>query len=319
MSAAPARRAPGWRVAGLDGCVVVDKPAGMTSHDVVARCRRVLQAARAGHAGTLDPDATGVLVVGLGAATRLLRFVSGQPKSYSCELVLGSETTTLDSSGEVVATYDMRAVTLGDVREAARGFVGRISQVPPMVSALKIGGRRLHELAREGVEVPREPRSVEITRLEVEGTDRPGVFRLEVDCSSGTYVRSLAADLGAALGGGAHLHRLRRSAVGRFSLDSAVPLPLLERARVRPASELVGHLPRLAPDAEVREAVAHGRVLARRALGASGDGPWAVVDENGSLLAVYEAWPGERAKPSVVLQAGSSAGSGARPGAIRPA
>ncbi len=318
MSGEAPSRAPGPKAGSIDGCVVVDKPPGMTSHDVVARCRRVLGEARAGHAGTLDPDATGVLVIGLGRATRLLGFVSGRPKSYSCELVLGSATTTLDAGGEVVATFDMAGVTLGDVREVARRFTGRIQQVPPMVSALKRGGRRLHELAREGVEVAREPRAVEVTRLEVDGTDLPGVFRLEVDCSSGTYVRSLAADLGAALGGGAHLRRLRRLAVGRFSLGSAVPLALLDRSCVRPASELVGHLARLVPDAAVHEAIAHGRVLERRVLGATGDGPWAVLDAEGSLLAVYEAWPGERAKPSVVLWAGPGTGSVRPTGGDRP-
>ncbi|MDP9387794.1 MAG: tRNA pseudouridine(55) synthase TruB, partial [Actinomycetota bacterium] len=188
-----------------DGVVVVDKPAGWTSHDVVARCRRIFGQRRVGHAGTLDPGATGVLVVGLGRATRLLRFVTDLPKSYTGEVVLGVATSTLDAGGEETGRWDMSAVSADDVVGAARRFVGPLEQVPPMVSALKVGGRRLHALARAGVEVERPARPVVVHRLEVAPAGEPGVFRIEVDCSSGTYVRSLAADLGAALGGGAHL------------------------------------------------------------------------------------------------------------------
>ena len=137
------------------GLVVVDKEAGWTSHDVVARCRRIFGQRRVGHAGTLDPDATGVLLVGLGRATRLLRFLTALPKTYEAEVVLGTATSTLDASGEVTGTWDMDAVTLAEVREAAAPLTGPIDQVPPMVSALKVGGRRLHALAREGVEVER--------------------------------------------------------------------------------------------------------------------------------------------------------------------
>src|SRR4051794_24287723 len=139
----------------IDGLAVIDKPAGCTSHDVVARCRRIFGQRRVGHGGTLDPDATGVLVVALGRATRLLRFLAPLPKSYVAEVVLGTETTTLDDAGEVVAAYDMAGVTLPDVAAAAGAFVGDIEQVPPMVSAVSIGGRRLHELARAGIEVER--------------------------------------------------------------------------------------------------------------------------------------------------------------------
>src|SRR5438874_9260 len=209
----------GSAVAGLrgpnvvDGLVVVDKPAGMTSHDVVARCRRIFGQRRVGHGGTLDPDATGVLLVVLGRATRLVRFVSELPKAYVGEIVLGTATSTLDAAGEVTGTWDMASVGLEDVRAAAARFVGEIDQVPPMVSAVKVGGRRLHELARAGVEVEREPRRVTIHSLAVAPTDESGVFRLAVNCSSGTYIRSVAADLGTALGGGAHLRNLRRIAV----------------------------------------------------------------------------------------------------------
>src|SRR5438105_472278 len=166
-----------------DGFAIVDKPAGMTSHDVVGRARKQLSERRIGHAGTLDPDATGVLLLGIGRATRLLQFLSGSDKTYVADIALGSETDTLDAAGVVTATYDMRAVTIDDVIGAAARFVGDIEQVPPMVSAIKIGGRRLHELAREGLEVERPARRVHIARLEIQPLDAdhparaPLVFR----------------------------------------------------------------------------------------------------------------------------------------------
>src|SRR5207302_6379473 len=211
----------------IDGLVVVDKAAGWTSHDVVAKCRGIFGQKRVGHAGTLDPGATGVLLVGLGRVTRLLRYPGSRPKAYAGEVVLGVETSTLDDEGEVVATHEMAGVSLDDVRSVAAGFVGDIEQVPPMVSAVKIGGRRLHDLARRGVEVERDPRRVAVYSFDVDGTDAPGVLRIDITCSAGTYVRVLAADLGRALGGGAHLRRLRRTAVGEFLLDEARPVEAL--------------------------------------------------------------------------------------------
>ena len=192
-----ARRRP----ATVHGLAVVDKPAGVTSHDVVAMVRRQLGERRVGHAGTLDPDATGVLLIGVGSATRLLRFLTALGKTYTAEVVLGTETTTLDDSGDVTAVHDMSAVTHDQVRQAVvEHLTGPIFQVPPMVSALKVGGRRLHELAREGIEVERAPRPVTVHRFDVEPTDDPLVYQIEVACSSGTYVRTLAADLGTLLG-----------------------------------------------------------------------------------------------------------------------
>ncbi|MGH9179155.1 MAG: tRNA pseudouridine(55) synthase TruB, partial [Acidimicrobiales bacterium] len=218
---------------------VIDKPAGWTSHDVVARARKVFGQRRVGHAGTLDPGATGVLVLGLGRATRLLRFVTDLPKSYLGEVVLGTATTTLDDQGEETGRWDMGGVTTEEVRAAAARFVGEVDQVPPMVSAVKVGGQRLHTLARAGVEVERAPRRVTVHRIDVEPAAQPGVFRVEVDCSSGTYVRSLAADLGAALGGGAHLRNLRRTAVGHFTVVEATPLDELGPDAVRPPAAAV--------------------------------------------------------------------------------
>ncbi len=276
----------------------------MTSHDVVGRGRRIFGQRRVGHAGTLDPDATGVLLLGLGAATRLLRFLTGLPKSYEGEIVLGTATSTLDAAGEVVGTWDMSGVTADEVRAAAREFVGDIQQIPPMVSAVKVGGQRLHALARQGLEVERAPRPVTVHRFDVEPAGAPGVYRAVVDCSSGTYVRSLAADLGTALGGGAHLRALRRTAVGPFGLDEAVPLDAVGPSSVLPPAEVLRGRPRIeVADSELVAAIGHGKVLPRDVLGAgAGDeGPWAVVDPSGRLLAVYESIGEDRVKPAVVL------------------
>jgi tRNA pseudouridine55 synthase len=284
---------------GPSGLVVVDKQAGWTSHDVVARARRVIGTRKVGHAGTLDPDATGVLLLGVGRATRLLRFLSVLPKSYTGEVVLGAETTTLDAGGEVVATHDMGGVGLDDVRRAAAAFVGEIDQVPPMVSAVQVGGRRLHELAREGIEVERAARRVTVTRFDVVAEVAPGVVAVEVDCSSGTYVRSLAADVGRALGGGAHLRALRRTAIGPHDLAGASPL---ESPVLLPMAAAVAHLPAVEVDDEVAAMVATGTRLAPDGrVPFAGEGPWAVRSAGtGDLLAVYEAGA-NRVKPAVVV------------------
>lgn len=286
-----------------DGIAVVDKEAGWTSHDVVAKARRQLGQKKVGHAGTLDPDATGVLVLGLGTATRLLRFLSDLDKGYEGEVVLGTETTTLDSSGEVTATHDMGSVTLEQARAAAATLTGDILQVPPMVSALKVDGRRLHALAREGVEVERQARPVTVRRFDVHEGSEPGVLRVEVDCSSGTYVRTLAADLGHALGGGAHLRALRRTRVGRFTLADARPL---ERLEVLAPAVAVEHLRSVTLDDELATAVGHGKVLAAACFTVDeGDaGPWRVHGPDGTLLAVYQRHKGDRVKPMLVIPAG---------------
>lgn len=294
-------RGGGGSGGGVDGYVVVDKEPGWTSHDVVARCRRVYGQRRIGHAGTLDPAATGALVVGLGSATRLLRFASALGKSYLGELVLGAETTTLDAEGVVVARYDMAGIGLEDVAREARTLTGRIMQVPPMVSAVKVGGRRLHELARQGLEVERAPRPVTVTRFDVSSTDEPGVFGFSVECSSGTYVRVLAADIGRALGGGAYMRSLRRVSVGSFLADDAPLVGSLLPSSVLPVAGLVRDYPSIVADGEVAVGVAHGRVFDRSELGAAGDGPWAVHDQDGELLAMYEARGTDRAKPAVVM------------------
>lgn len=278
----------------IHGFAIVDKPAGVTSHDVVNQLRKHFGERRIGHAGTLDPDATGVLLVGVGYATRLLQFLSGLDKTYAGEVVLGSETNTLDSSGTVTATYDMGRVTQQQARDAARQLTGEIMQVPPMVSALKIGGRRLHELAREGIEVERKARPVTVYSFDVQATSEPLVLRIKVRCSAGTYVRALAADLGKLLGGGAHLRNLRRVAVGTFD-ESQAQSPL--EVRLLPVVTAVRDLTQVVVDTATSEMVRHGRVLDAW----SGNPPWALTDEHGALLAVYEPFADGRAKPVVVL------------------
>jgi tRNA pseudouridine55 synthase len=318
---------------GPDGVAVVDKPAGWTSHDVVAKARGLLGTRKVGHAGTLDPDATGVLVLGVGRATRLLTYLSGHDKRYVGEIVLGTATTTLDASGEVTGTWDMAGVGLAEVRAAAAGLTGEIDQVPPMVSAKRVGGRRLHALAREGVEVERPPVRVRVERFAVDEPVEPGVYPIDVTCSAGTYIRSLAADVGAALGGGAHLRTLRRLASGPFGVDEAVPLDQLGPDRLLPPAEALRGRPRVTVGDDLAALVRNGRVLERDVLGiappgdggaddggaddggAGGgvagrggagtghpdDGPWAVVDGTGALLAVYVPHRGTTVKPGVVL------------------
>ena len=284
--------------AGPHGVVVIDKPAGWTSHDVVAKSRGVLGTRKVGHSGTLDPDATGVLVLGVGHATRLLRFLTELPKQYEGEIVLGVETSTLDAAGEVTTTHDMAAVTDAEVQLAAASLTGDLMQVPPMVSAIKIDGKRLHELAREGKEVERPPRPVRVDRFDVAPVEgEPGVWRCSVDCSSGTYIRSLAADLGRALGGGAHLRSLRRTAVGGYRLTDAGSI---ESPNLLPVSAAVRHLAAADVDDETAVLVGHGRILTPEQLGVTGAGPWAVCDAAGELLAVYETHP-KGAKLSVVI------------------
>jgi tRNA pseudouridine55 synthase len=286
-----ARRKP----ATTHGVAVVDKPAGVTSHDVVGMLRRRFGERQVGHAGTLDPDATGVLVVAVGKATRLLRFVEKTRKGYTGEVVLGTSTSTLDAAGDVVGTFDMSAVTLDDARAAvAEHLVGEIEQIPPMVSAIRVDGKRLHELAREGIEVERSARPVTIHRFDVVGWAEPGVLAIDVECSAGTYIRTLADDLGRLLGGGAHLRNLRRTHVGEFTLADAAPP---DECALLPVESAVRALTPVEVDDDTAALIANGRVLAAW----QGEGPWAVSDAAGRLLAVYETFGDGQAKPAVVL------------------
>ncbi len=289
-----------------DGLVVVDKPAGFTSHDVVARLRKFYGQRRVGHAGTLDPDATGVLLVGLGRATRLLRYLSESGKAYEGRIVFGIATSTLDAAGEIVDQRPM-PITRRDVERALPRFVGDIEQLPPMVSAVKVGGRRLHELARAGKEVERAPRSVRVDRLDLvafEAGPYP-TADVEVECGSGTYVRTLAADLGGALGGCAHLSALRRTRVGSFTLDEARPLGDIEAdpaSAVLSLSTAMRDLERVDVDDEEAQAISHGVSFASGTLDVRGPGPYALVGPDGALLAVYDT-RGAALRPAVVVAA----------------
>ncbi len=229
------------------GFLSIDKPAGMTSHDVVAKVRRLAKQKRVGHAGTLDPAATGVLVVALGQATRLIEYVQdGTDKRYDATVRLGITTTTDDAEGETVSEQPVPALGVDTIEAALVGFRGPIQQVPPMYSALHHDGKRLYELARQGITLDLPARPVTIHELHLVHWQAPDLV-LDVRCSKGTYIRSLARDIGAALGCGAHLAALRRTAVGSFALADAVPLAALldgacplETALLPPAHAVAG-------------------------------------------------------------------------------
>jgi tRNA pseudouridine55 synthase len=270
----------------MDGVLAVDKPAGMTSHDVVDRVRRRLGTRKVGHAGTLDPDATGVLIVGVGRATRLLSYAQESPKRYRALARFGTSTTTQDASGEVIAE---RATHIGreDVEREIKRFVGDIEQVPPMVSAVKIGGERLYKKARRGEEIERKPRPVTIYELNlIDLVERePPEAVLDVVCSAGTFVRTLIHDLGEALGCGAHMVELRRTETGGFTEDDVVPLEDVTPEALRPLADAVRPLARLELDDRQAEDVRHGRPLHGIAIP---DSPVALV-RAGELMAVYKA------------------------------
>jgi tRNA pseudouridine55 synthase len=256
----------------LDGLLLVDKGPGVTSFQVVAHLRRALRVAKAGHGGTLDPLATGLLPVLLGEATKLTGYVLGQDKEYVATVRLGVTTDTLDAGGRVTRERPVPPLTAAAVRAVLARFVGDIEQVPPMYSALHAGGRRLHELARAGVEVERAPRRVSVHALELlEWT--PPAMRLRVLCGSGTYVRVLAADVGEALGCGGHVTALVRTRLGPFTLDEAAPWHLVLEGdaaslapRVLPPDRAVRHLPAARLGAAAADRLLHGQAVPGAAL-----------------------------------------------------
>lgn len=270
------------------GLVVVDKPAGMTSHDVVGRCRRIFSTRRVGHAGTLDPMATGVLVIGVDRATKILGLLAGAPKSYAATIRLGQTTSTEDAEGELLQSVSADHVRTGDIARAMAALRGDIKQVPSAVSAIKVDGRRAYRLVREGHTVELQPRPVRIDRFElmaVRSHDRLVDVDVEVDCSSGTYIRALARDLGAALGVGGHLTSLRRTRVGRFGLDQACSLDdLAERPRLSLTLDQACLLMFARRDLTGEEALAaaNGRTLARAGI----DGVYAASDADGRVIAL---------------------------------
>ncbi|WP_439032687.1 tRNA pseudouridine(55) synthase TruB [Gordonia terrae] len=249
------------------GLLIVDKEAGITSHDVVSRCRKIFNTRRVGHAGTLDPMATGVLVVGIERATKLLGLLSLTTKSYTATIRLGASTTTDDREGEILDSADASGVADDEIATAMAELTGDIQQIPAKVSAIKVDGRRAHALVRTGAEFDLAARPVTVSRFELLATRRDGQFvdlDVVVDCSSGTYIRSLARDLGAALGVGGHLTELRRTAVGPFTLDHA---RTLDDVRERPhvsldIDEAVKiSFPRRDIDDDEAESISQGRWL----------------------------------------------------------
>ncbi len=261
------------------GVLVVDKPAGPTSFEVVTRVRRALRAEKAGHAGTLDPAATGVLAVCVGEAAKLQHWLADGDKAYEATVAFGAATSTEDAEGEVTARADPSGVTAGALADVLPRFVGEIAQVPPMYSAVRVGGRRLHEAARAGEDVERAPRTVRVHALELREIAAPAdglvLARVGVRCGKGTYVRTLAADLGRALGVPAHLAALRRVEASGFRIDEAVPLEAIEalgrsdpdalRARLVPLAEALRAMPAVAVDAAEARALAQGKALGRDA------------------------------------------------------
>src|SRR5438094_3181804 len=233
---------------GLTGFLLLDKPRGPTSHDMVSRVRKALNVKRVGHAGTLDPLASGLLVMAVGPATRLLRYVQDLPKTYDVTGVLGVETSTLDADGEVTSRADVN-VTPDEIRAAAAAFVGDIEQVPPAVSAIKVGGERAYKLARRGEDVELAPRRVKVFSFDVLRTSTDA-FEARIVCSSGTYVRSLVRDVGAALRCGAHVAHLRRTQIGDVSVRDAVRPGSVDASSVRPVEEVLTNLARVEVDDE---------------------------------------------------------------------
>jgi tRNA pseudouridine55 synthase len=257
----------------ISGALVVDKPVGMTSHDVVQAIRNGTGLRRAGHTGTLDPRASGVLVILVGPAVRLSEYVSASDKRYQAIIRLGGTTDTFDAEGKFTPTKDPVNVTEAEFEEALKTFVGEIEQVPPAHSAVKVGGRKAYEMARKGEEVELEPRKITVHHLEVLEWTPPEVV-IDVHCSSGTYVRSLANDLGQKLGCGAYLVGLRRTKSGKFTLRDATPLRKLQEAFnagnwyqfLIPAAEALADWPSVELNPDEVEGVRHGhRVKAKEA------------------------------------------------------
>jgi tRNA pseudouridine55 synthase len=291
----------------MDGILIIDKPVGLTSHDVVARVRRILKTKRVGHTGTLDPFATGVLILMIGKATRLAQFLDKDEKEYEAEVRFGYETDTGDRTGVRIdpgqnhlrkrVGETLPTLNAETIETALNKFRGRIQQVPPMYSAKKIAGRKLYELAREGKEVERKAAAVTITKLEIAqpveapSAQRTDLLTLTVACSAGTYIRTLAQDLGRELGVGAHLDELRRTRAGKFTIEQSITLDALEKLENPPdvllqIGEAVSHLPELLLPADRVERTRNG--LASRYTGdvpADGD-PVRMTAPDGELVAV---------------------------------
>ena len=274
-----------------EGLLLVDKPSGMTSHDAVDVVRRSLGTRKVGHAGTLDPMATGLLVLGVGRATRLLRYLGELPKTYAATGRLGEETDTLDADGEIVRTAPVD-VSLAELKRASASLVGESMQAPPAYSAVKVGGRKLYEAARGGEVLEAPARPIRVDAFDVtafEGRD----LEARITCSGGTYVRVLIADVGRSLGCGAHLVGLRRTAIGSLRVEEAHPPGA---GTLQPVERAVQHLPNIRLEPEEARAASHGRPL-----GPAGIlGPYAVLDPEDALVGIYRD-EGPMARPEVIL------------------
>ncbi len=279
----------------MNGILIVDKPLGPTSHDVVAVVRRAARQKKVGHAGTLDPLATGLLVLALGQATRTIEFLVGHDKVYEARVRLGQATTTYDAEGETIATHEGPLPTRDEVETALGALRGEIMQRPPIFSAIKQGGEALYEKARRGEAVEVAARPVTIHALRVTAWEPPHVG-LHVHCSKGTYIRSLAHDLGAALGVGGHLSALRRVASGAFTLAQARPLDAIKsatpeeiEAMLLPVGVGLEALPTILVDAAAQQALQRGRALPAP----TGEGTVRALDESGALVAILR-WRDDR-------------------------
>jgi tRNA pseudouridine55 synthase len=292
--------APG---APLDGVLLVDKPRGLTSHDVVARLRRVAGTRRVGHAGTLDPMATGLLLVCIGPATRIVQFLTGLAKEYSGTIRLGAVSSTYDAEGTICEQGQPLPADEGEIQRAMNAQLGLHLQMAPPFSAVRSGGKRLYEYARRGEAVPERHRRVRIDRFTLTEYERPDV-RFFARVGSGTYVRAMAHDLGAALGCGAYLSGLRRETVGGFSVEAALPLDLiLDHPAVLDegllsVAEALGHLPKITVDMATEEAVLHGRGFSTRQILSCetlprADEPSLVLNSKGEAMAVVSGEPVE--------------------------
>ena len=318
---------PGVYAKGVFGALIIDKPQDFTSHDVVARVRRATGTRRVGHAGTLDPFATGVLVCCVGGATRLVQFLVGLDKDYIGTVRLGFATDTQDATGkQITPLRSSKEVSLEELRRTLNGFTGPLLQTPPMFSAKKVGGKRLYKAARQGLEIERTPVSIVVHSIDLVENEKVVLcsnedgtmdFKMRVRCSSGTYIRTLADDIGRALGTGGHLASLRRLKVGHFDLDQAVTLEALEslsRAELErdliDGASIVSHLPRVMLDGERANLLCNGRRIsvseAEAESAAGGEGFLRLCDRDGRLVAIGERDPtDDLVRPRVVLTAGA--------------
>ena len=301
----------------MNGLLIIDKPASMTSHDVVSRVRRVLKTKRVGHTGTLDPFATGVLVVLVGKATRLAQFLDKDEKEYEAVVRFGFETDTGDVTGVRSAECGMQndeiaaLLSSTDWNNLFDEFRGEVLQTPPMYSAKKVKGKKLYELARQGIEIQRQAVSVKVSELEVLNPPgfriRNSALRIRVVCSAGTYIRTLAEDIGRKLGTGAHLVELRRTRAGRFDISESVTLEQLEASEnpieaLRPMEEAVLHLPKIILRNDRVEKTRSGMSTRFDANGLADGQPMRMLDENENLISVGMFRESEKAvQPKVVL------------------